>query len=356
MSDNLKNNCLKFGLMTVSMLIIHLALAQHGKKNVKEIGINVFEDLDALLVKNQKQLGGNVVAMVWADTLVYKHELGEFDAKTVAPLGSASKWLTAALVMKFVELGKLSLDDKISQYIPIYETYGKTYITIRHCLTNFTGIQSDGGGLFGKKKFASLQEEVESFAKKEIKTNPGTEFEYSNIGFEIAGRVLEIVSKKKFDMLMKQQLFNPLAMRKTSFSMLDGSAVSPSMGAQSTADEFMHFLLMLLHDGKYNDQQFLSQSSIDELRTIYALPEKIQVWPKNVQGFSYVPGAWALEEKDAKATALASPSLYGTWPMLDWCRGYACIIYVKSMLGEQKKDLYLHMKDAIDSKMMAECK
>src|SRR5690606_18548627 len=99
-------------------------------------------------------------------------------------------------------------------------------------------IQSDNK-LFSRKKFKSLQEEVESYAKKEIQSNPGEEFRYNDLGFNIAGRVLEIVSKKKFDMLIKQKLFNPLGMRRSTFSTMDGSAIDPANGGQSSADEMM---------------------------------------------------------------------------------------------------------------------
>jgi len=72
-------------------------------------------------------------------------------------------------------------------------------------------------------------------------------------------------------------------------------------------------------------------------------------------------GSWVLDpetnvSKDGTASVLASPGLFGTWPMVDWCRGYACIFFVKTLLsGEQKKEVYLQMKDAIDEKMPKKC-
>src|SRR5690348_3734764 len=125
MSYKIKPICLKFSSAVLFMLILQVVAAQPNRKNPKEIGIANFDYLDALIVKEQKPLGNDLVAMVWTDTLVYKHELGELDARTVVPLGAASQWLTAAMVMKLVEEGKLSLDDKIGQYIPIFDTYGK---------------------------------------------------------------------------------------------------------------------------------------------------------------------------------------------------------------------------------------
>jgi CubicO group peptidase (beta-lactamase class C family) len=56
-----------------------------------------------------------------------------------------------------------------------------------------------------------------------------------------------VISKKKFDVLIKQKLFNPMTMRRTSFTTLDASAINPSGGALSTAEDYMKFLVMLLN-------------------------------------------------------------------------------------------------------------
>jgi CubicO group peptidase (beta-lactamase class C family) len=331
--------------------------AQTSKKNPKEIGIDTYSDLDNSINRYSKAFGNDLVALLWtADTVVYKRELGAFDSKTVVPIAAASNWLTAALVLKMVEQGKISLDDKVSQYIPVFELYGKNYITIRHCLTHFTGVQSEGLGIESKKKFSSLEEEVESFAKKEIKTNPGTEFYYSHVGLNIAGRILEIVSKKKFDMLIKQQLFNPLGMRKSSFSELDGGAINPSGGGKSNADEYIIFLRMLLNNGKHKGQQILSEASIKELKKIQTTPEIIKFAPKYGQGLSYAAGSWVVEDDGkGEATALSASALLGTWPLIDWCRGYVFIVMVKDKLGEQKKEPYVDIKSVIDEKQPSKC-
>lgn len=347
MSYKITITCLKYSSVLLFMLMFQPGWSQSGKNKVKEVGTEEYSELDALVLKNQKLLGNDVVAMVWKDTLVYKRELGSFNSKTVAPVASASKWLTAALVMKMVEEGKISLDDKVSDYITVYETYGKGFITIRHCLSHFTGIEA-GKKIFKKKKFNTLQEEVESFAKNEIRTNPGTDFHYDEMGLNIAGRIMEIVGKKRFDLLIRQKLFIPLGMRKTTFSTLDGSALDPSGGARSTADDYMQFLKMMLNNGKHNGQQFLSEESMSELKKIQTTPEQIIHAPESAHGFSYALGSWAIEEKDGNATVLASPGFYGTWPMVSWSKGYAFLIFPKTTLKDAKKDVYMEMKEAID--------
>src|SRR5436190_8768295 len=312
-----------------------------------------FPELDNILTQKQKLLGKDFVVMLWKkdDTLVYKKELGDFNSKTQAPIASCSKWLTAALVMTFVDEGKLSLDDKITKWLPEFEKYAKNYITIRTCLSHMTGIRSEPITILKmleRKKFNSLEDEVNSFAAKDIQANPGEEFRYSNIGLNIAGRILEIISKRRFDVLARQRLFVPLLMRRTSFSSLDGSAVNPSGGALSSPDDYMHFLIMLLNKGTYQGKKILSEQAVNQLLEIQTRPEIIKYAPKAAQGYNYALGAWVVEEKDGKATALASPGLFGTWPMIDYCRGYAYLFFVKSLLGEQGAEAQMEIKSLVD--------
>ena len=338
---------MKVMLLPVLLLILQPATAQLDPGQ-----------LDAALQSRQKLLGNNVVVMVWKDTLVYKKELGDFNSKTAAPIASSSKWLTAALVMQFVDEGKLSLDDKVGRWLPEFDRYGKSYITLRNCLSHMTGIEDDANFLkkvFQRKKFASLEEEVNAYAAREIRNNPGTDFWYGAVGINIAGRVLEVVSKKRFDVLIKQKLFNPMAMRKTSFTTIDGGAVNPSGGANSTADDYMRFLVMLLNKGKLDGKQILSEASVEMLMQVQTKPSLIKYVPKVAEGFNYTLGSWAIEEQNGKATALASPGLFGTWPMIDFCRGYAYLAFAKTLLTDEKAGVQLELKKIIDGQLKPSC-
>jgi CubicO group peptidase (beta-lactamase class C family) len=314
---------------------------------------------DAEVKARQKDLGNNVVVMLWAnDTLAYKKEFGDFNSKTQAPIASASKWLTAALVMILVDEGKLTLEDKVSVYIPEFARYGKNYITLRHCLSHMTGVDDEGKFLkkiLQRKKFSSLEEEVNSFASREIRANPSQDFWYGNIGPNIAGRVLEIVTKKRFDMLIKQKLFNPLTMRRTSFTTLDASAVNPAGGAMSTPDDYMQFMVMLLNKGMYKGKRILNETSVDELMKIQTSSDKIKFAPEVAQGYNYALGSWVIDEKNGKATTLASPGLFGTWPMIDFCRKYAYLVFVKSLLSEQRADVHKQLKEVIEGELPMKC-
>ncbi|HLG41710.1 MAG TPA: serine hydrolase domain-containing protein, partial [Chitinophagaceae bacterium] len=270
--------------------------------------------------------------------------------------------------------GKLSLDDKITKWLPEFEKYGKNYITIKLCLSHETGITDESGffkTLLQRTKFVSLEEQVNSFARKDIRANAGTDFWYGNIGLNIAGRIIEIISKKKFDVVIKQKLFTPLAMRRTSFTTIDASAINPSGGAVSTPDDYMKFLVMLLNKGKANGKQVLSEESVEMLKQVQTTNIKIAYAPKVATGFGYALGSWVAEEKGPLpeqspqpsvapqggrvATTLASPGLFGTWPMVDFCRGYAYLVFVKNLLGEERTDAHMALKKVIDEQISSSC-
>jgi CubicO group peptidase (beta-lactamase class C family) len=320
-----------------------------------------FTETDQLLKQNQKALGTNFVALVWKDgKLIYQKqfekEIGDFNGKYQAPIGACSQWLTAALVMSYVDEGKLSLDDKVSKYIPLFATYMKSYITIRNCLTNTTGIEADPSGpmkLLQKSKFASLEDEVNSFAsKREIAANPATEIYYSHVGPNIAGRVLEIITKKSFDRLMQERIIRPLKMRSTTFADENGGAVNPSGGAQSTANDYMNFLIMLMNKGTFESKRILSEKAVAEIEKAQYPQLQVKYIPKEAGGLLGGLGCWI---QAGNGPVVSSLNLAGTWPYIDLCRNYAAIIFVKSPAAEPKNDIYQRFKQSIDTQLGSGC-
>ncbi len=320
-----------------------------------------FSEVDKILALNQKQLGNNLAVLIYKDSnILYQKEIGEFKIKTKAPIADCSQWLTAALVMTFVDEGKLSLDSKVSTYLPIFETYGKSYITIRQCLAHETGItdknQKTVAKVFQRNQFESLEEQVNSFAKKEIAANAGTTFFYGAIGPNIAGRVLEVIAKKRFELLMKQRIFTPLNMRYSSF-IPEENAVNPSGGATSTATDYMNFLSMILAKGKFMGKQILSEAAITEMQTIQTNNIAKKYVPAITTEFEYGLGAW-IQQKDAtgKSMVVGCPGLFGTWPYIDNCRGYTCIVVVQNLLDDQPRYFYSDLQEAIEKQITGDCK
>ncbi|MEJ7740015.1 MAG: serine hydrolase [Chitinophagaceae bacterium] len=319
-----------------------------------------FDEVDRLLTERKQQLGNKVVTLIYKDgKMIYQKETGEdFKVETIQPIGASSKWLTAALIMTFVDKGELSLDDPVSRYLPIFSSYSKSYITIRHCLSEITGIESAPKKLnriLQKKKFASLEEEVNYFAAtKDIITNPGQELFVGDVGYNIAGRVLEVISKRKtFSRLMQERITRPLTMRRTSFAAENG-AEDPSGGAVSTAGEYIKFMTMLLNNGEYNGKRILSKEAIQEMHTAHNSSLPVKGIPRLAEGFQYGYGTWIQEA--GKNMIIGAPSLTGTWPYINTCKNYACIVFTPPLAAEQKRDVYTAVQEEIERQISGECK
>jgi CubicO group peptidase (beta-lactamase class C family) len=349
MSYITNRNCLIYSFFFVVLLVFQKAGAQ-----VPPAG------MDNIVNDKAKALKTDVVLVVAnKDTIVYQKDAKLFSAaRGQAPIGGSSQWLTTAVILQLVDEGKIALDDKVASYLPVFEKYGKNYITIRHCLTHNMGIQTDVKmKLFNRKKVASLDEEAASFAAREIQTNPGTEFRFTEMGFVIAARIAEVVTKKKFDMLAQQKLFRPLGMRQTTFSTVDGSVVDPANGARSTAGDYTRFLRMLLNDGTLNGQKILSPESVAELKKISSTATSLKDAPEGMEGMNYALGVWAPEQKNEQESAvLMAPSFGGTTPVVDFCRGYAFVFLVKELSDAPKVGAYRDIKEELDAAFPSSCK
>lgn len=316
------------------------------------------KEIDSKFEQYKKALGNDAVAMVYKDgKVVYKKKLSDnFDEKTQTPIGGSSRWLTTALVLQVIDEGKLTLDSKIADYLPIYATYGKKYITIRHCLSDLTGIENKKN-IEDAGKFESLELLVNDYAKKEIRANAGTDFWYGGIGINIAARVVEIVTKKNFEQMIMQKIIRSLGMKSTTFSPDNNRCVNPAGGAMSTANDYLNFLVMILNNGQFNGKQILSVAAIEELKKIQVPTNMIVSSPKGSANFEFGLGGCIMEKTiEEKATTIGCPNFWGIWPIVDLCRGYASIIFPKDYLVDAKKDIYTAFKETIDAQLTSSCK
>ena len=319
-----------------------------------------FSELSKYLEDHRSDLGGNVSTLLWKDgKFIYNNQLGNMDTDKVTLIASCSKWLSTALIMTFVDEGKISLDDTLGKFLPVFSQNGKGQIKIRHCMSHMTGIDSGPINLFSVLKetsYSSLESEVDDIAKKKkLIATPGTEFRYSNYGLSIVGHVLEVISNKSFEDLFQERIAIPLGMVHTSFG--KGKLVSPSGGAKSTPDDYMHFLIMILNKGNFNGRPILSEQSISQMQETQTTLAAVKYAPKGAEGFNYALGQWVQEaDKNGKSTVLTSPGLFGTWPYIDKCRNYAALFFVKKFfISEKTKAIYIQAKQLIDKQIKSSC-
>ncbi|RYY40933.1 MAG: class C beta-lactamase-related serine hydrolase [Chitinophagaceae bacterium] len=351
MTLNTRSICLKVSAVAAFLLFFQASQAQLSQMDTA--AMSGLMEQKARLLKNNNI----VLAVASKDTIVYKNDTKFFNiVRGQGDAGYITQWFTTALALMMVEEGKFSLDDKVADYLPEFARYGKNYITIRHCLTHQSGIQVPSKlELFSRDKGESYEKVANSYASKEIQSNPGTEARYSDRGYTIVAAIIEKVTKRKFEQLMAQRVFRPLAMRGSNFMSLDGSIVSPSFGARTTAADLTNFGRWLLNGGQWRGVALLKPESIYLFRSLVTQAADLKGAPKEVAAYDWTMGGWALEVSGSKANALAMPSFGGTSVVVDFCRGYVFAYLLKEMDKSKNADAMMDIKATIDGGAEIKC-
>ena len=179
-------------------------------------------DAIAAGVLEQRGVPSASIAAVQGGKLVYTHAYGRAHIdpdKAATPdmrysIGSISKQFTAAALLILQEQGKLKLDDPVGKYVPGL-TRGDE-VTIRQILSHTAGYQDYWPEDYLMKPMeqpTTAQEILDRWAKKPLDFEPGTQWQYSNTNFVIAGLIVEKVSGQKLMEFLGEHIFHPLNMR-----------------------------------------------------------------------------------------------------------------------------------------------
>lgn len=126
-------------------------------------------------------------------------------------VGSISKQFTAAALLFLAEEGKLSLDDKVSRFLP--DVPHGAEVTLRQLLSHTSGYRDFWPQDYVMKPMQQSVEPkalVQAWASKPLDFAPGTRWEYSNTNYVIAGLIAEKVSGVPLFQLLSQRVFSPL--------------------------------------------------------------------------------------------------------------------------------------------------
>lgn len=149
------------------------------------------------------------------------------DEDTVFRIASMTKAFVSAAALRLRDEGKLSLDDPAEKYLPelrglSYPTADSPRITVRHLLSHSSGLPEDNAS-------ADLRMPMSEAAFDELLSHgltfsnaPGTRYEYANLGFALAGRVVTRASGVRVQEYVTRELLRPLGMTATGW---DGSSV-----------------------------------------------------------------------------------------------------------------------------------
>ena len=148
-------------------------------------------------------------------------------------IGSVSKQFLASSILLLAQDGKLSLDDKVSRYLPTLTRAGE--ITIRQLLSHTSGYQDyypqDYVAPFMQRPVTAAGI-LDTWAKKPLDFDPGTRWQYSNTNFVVAGQIVEKVTGAPFFVFLSKRILQPLGM--TSAIDLDTQTLGPSDAAGYT--------------------------------------------------------------------------------------------------------------------------
>ena len=142
--------------------------------------------------------------------------------QTIFESGSVAKQFTAAALVLLQQDGKLSIDDPVRKYIPELPDYGAP-LTIRHLLNHTSGLRDWGSvmGLTGAGRGDRVITQDLAFDvithQRALDFTPGSEYSYSNSGYNLAAIIVERVSKQKFPAFVEERLFKPLGMKNSSW-------------------------------------------------------------------------------------------------------------------------------------------
>jgi D-alanyl-D-alanine carboxypeptidase len=128
-------------------------------------------------------------------------------------IGSISKQFTAAAVLLLAQEGKLNINDPVSKYLP--ELTRAHEVTIRMLLSHTSGYQDywpEDYVMTSMMSPTTAQHILDEWGKRPLDFDPGTQWQYSNTNYVIAGRIVEQVSGMALIDLLEKRIFLPLGM------------------------------------------------------------------------------------------------------------------------------------------------
>jgi CubicO group peptidase (beta-lactamase class C family) len=141
---------------------------------------------------------------------------------TIFEAGSVSKQFTAAAVLLLAREGKLALDDPARKYVPELPDYGAP-LTIRHMLQHTSGLRDWGevASLAGWPRTTRVHTHAHVLdivsRQRALNFPPGTQWSYSNTGYNLAVVIVARVSAKPFAEFTRERIFEPMGMTRTSW-------------------------------------------------------------------------------------------------------------------------------------------
>ena len=181
----------------------------------------LFSKIDTYLTEGSKNGFSGAIAVVKNDQIIINKGFGmankntntQNNPNTIFDIGSNTKQFTSTAILKLVELGKLHLTDSLHSFFNNLPK-DKQEITIHQLLSHTAGFKDTIGNDFDKITQKQFFEKL--FSSKLIAA-PGKKYSYSNTGYSILGRIIEIASGLSYETFLQTYLFAPAGMKQTGY-------------------------------------------------------------------------------------------------------------------------------------------
>ena len=204
--------------------VIIIVVASVSASAQTQLPADLIEKIDKVATDTLARTGvpSASIAIIKDGQIAYVRAYGDarLEPKTPATpqmrysIGSISKQFTAAAILLLQEQGKLSLDDKVSKYVP--DLTRANEVTIRQLLSHTSGYQDywpQDYVMPGMLKPTNAQQIMDMWGKKPLDFDPGTKWQYSNTNYVIAGVIVEKVARMPLLQFLQQKVFAPLGIK-----------------------------------------------------------------------------------------------------------------------------------------------
>ncbi|PRC91983.1 serine hydrolase domain-containing protein [Solimicrobium silvestre] len=253
-------------------------------------------------------LPGIAIGVVSDQKLVWAKGFGFADIKVKLPMtpetkfriASNSKLFTAIAIMQLREQGKLGLDDPVVKYLPWFTPKpagdDDGPITIEQLLSHSSGLQREASDHWSSLQFPTSEELQRLLSDRQATFAPSVRWKYSNLGFAIAGDVVEKVSGQKWADYVTQNIFKPLGMNDSSvdknvaglavpygrrmpdgsraiFPFVDAKGMGSATGVTSDVNDLAKFISAQFRRGPRGGAQIVSGGSWREMLRVRSVEE-----------------------------------------------------------------------------------
>lgn len=336
-----------------------------------------FALFDAVVADAVHDLGleGAAAVVVHRDSgIVHVQGYGAFDEERVFLIASASKPLSAGVLLRLADQGLLDIDAPIGTYVGDAWGADKAALTVAQLISNSSGLPGllDHPGYppyrcqYGAAgSLADCARAIYQADDAQERLPPDERFRYGGAQWQLAGAIAEAVSGRSWDTLVHETYVASCGVRSLGYtnqfggsgsfrypSWFDGDTTTlpytdnPSIeaGAHITVEDYGHILLMHLHDGACGDSVALSPASVRRMQA-----DRIgQVYggtTPHAELRGYGLGWWIDRDADG---VVASPGLYGAIPWLDTARGYGAFIAIEASAREREQ-LWARARPILDA-------